>query len=445
MLFKYLFYIFIPLIFISCTNKEYAKKIPIEVKPKIQIEYIISDLKTISQNPSHYILNIKGLSKKNQLIYNKQFNKRYFKPWNLKNISRSKEESTWAFLYKDKTMYGQNYRVIKKRIFQRWIDNSNFQEYNTIKQNAITIRNSSLRVFPTSKPMFLDPKVAGEGFPFDYNQNSAIKINNPLFISHFSKDKAWVFVESNFTVGWISIKDIAFVDKKTIITFKNSNYFIATNDNFAIYKKGVFKDIIKLGTIFPKTTSNKYMVISRGETFNGYISTVYIKDKNIAKKPLSFTAKNITKITSKLLGEEYGWGGLHNTRDCSSMTRDFFSIFGIYLERNSSGQVLNGKYISFDKLTNNEKKKLIIDIGKPFLSLIYLKGHVMLYIGDKNNEPIVFHDMWGIRTIEKDGKPGRQIVGKSIISSLEPGKEITNRYDPKHSLINKAQGIILLG
>lgn len=444
----------IPFLFISCTTKtitiekkELDKKVLTKKKlpqQKLPIEYTINDLKIISQNPSHYISNITKITKYKQSTYNKKFNNRFFKPWSLKNISRSKKESTWEFLYKNKTMYGHNYRIIKKKQFQKWIDNSNFKKYNTVKQNAITIRNSNLRVFPTSKPMFLDPKIAGEGFPFDYNQNSSIKINNPLFISHFSKDKAWAFVESNFTVGWISVRDIAFVDKKTIHKFKNNNYFIAIDDNFPIYKKGIFKDIVKLGTIFPRTNSNKYMVISRGETFKGYISTINIQDKNIAKKPLPYTAKNIAKITSKLLGEGYGWGGLFNTRDCSSMTRDFFSIFGIYLERNSSGQVSNGKYISFKKLTNKEKKKLIIKIGKPFLSLIYLKGHVVLYIGHKDNEPIVFQNIWGVKTIEKDGKQGRQIVGKAIISSLEPGKELKNRYDQKRSLINRANGIILL-
>ena len=39
--------------------------------------------------------------------------------------------------------------------------------------------------------MFYDPTQLGEGFPFDYNQNSAIKINTPIMVSHLSKDRAW--------------------------------------------------------------------------------------------------------------------------------------------------------------------------------------------------------------------------------------------------------------
>ena len=442
MFFKYIYYLLVPLVFISCSTKEIKKVTPIVLDD--EINYDIKDIKTISQNPVDYQQNIKLLERNKQSIFNKKFDKRYFKPWSLKNISISKKESTWAFLYQYKKMYGQNYRLIKKELFQHWIDNSNFKKFNSVKQNAITIKNSNLRVFPTNKPMFLDPNIAGEGFPFDYNQNSAIKINQPIFISHFSKDKAWVFVESNFTMGWISINDIAYVDKVIVEIYKKYDYYIAIEDNFAIYKKNIFKEYIKLGTVFPKSKNGKYLVVNRGENLNGYISTVKIKEKYITKKPLDFTPKNAAKIASKLINEPYGWGGLFNTRDCSSMTKDFFSVFGIYLERNSSGQIINGKYISFKNKTNKQKKELIVKLGKPFMSLIYLKGHIMLYIGAKDNEPIIFHDTWGIKTIQKNGKAGRHIIGKTVITSLEPGKEIVKRYDPLNSLLNKAQGIVIL-
>ena len=92
--------------------------------------------------------------------------------------------------------------------------------------------------------MFLDPQKAGEGFPFDYNQNSSIKMNTPIFISHFSKDKAWVFVESNFATGWLNTKDIAYIDDVLINKFKSGTYFVATEDNFPIYKNGIFLDYI---------------------------------------------------------------------------------------------------------------------------------------------------------------------------------------------------------
>jgi len=32
--------------------------------------------------------------------------------------------------------------------------------------------------------------------------------------------------------------------------------------------------------------------------------------------------------------------------------------------------------------------------------------------------------MWGLRTVEPDGSSGRHVVGKAVITSTSPGKEI---------------------
>ena len=60
--------------------------------------------------------------------------------------------------------------------------------------------------------MFYEPTRPGEGFPFDYNQNSRLKINTPIFVSHLSKDKAWAYIQAAAFGGWVKIQDIAFVD-----------------------------------------------------------------------------------------------------------------------------------------------------------------------------------------------------------------------------------------
>lgn len=98
--------------------------------------------------------------------------------------------------------------------------------------------------------MFYNPYSAGQGFPFDYNQNSSIKINTPILISHFSKDKAWAFIKTSSFYGWIDIRDIAYVDENFIKKFKTNNYAVAIKDKFNIYKN-YFIENIQLGTIFP--------------------------------------------------------------------------------------------------------------------------------------------------------------------------------------------------
>ena len=95
----------------------------------------------------------------------------------------------------------ENHKLATKDWFDKQIINSNFDDYNTLTKKAIMLKNTNIRVLPTNSPMFYDPTQPGEGFPFDYNQNSAIKINTPIMVSHLSKDRAWAYVESGNVGG----------------------------------------------------------------------------------------------------------------------------------------------------------------------------------------------------------------------------------------------------
>ena len=41
---------------------------------------------------------------------------------------------------------------------------------------------------------------------------------------------------------------------------------------------------------------------------------------------------------------------------------------------------------------------MILEQGMPFLTLIWMKGHIMLYIGNEHGRALVFHEFWGIKT-----------------------------------------------
>lgn len=423
-LFKAIFFLLIISFFTACSNKN--------------IE--IQDLKTYSQNPKEYLKN-KSFTFKNQSSYNKKFYKNYFLVWNNPKIEINKKEASWAFLYKNKQIYLQNYSKASKQWFNKQIQNSNFKEFKSKLKKAITIKNSNIRVFPTKQMMFYNPYSAGQGFPFDYNQNSSIKINTPILISHFSKDKAWAFIKTSSFYGWIDIRDIAYVDEDFIKKFKTNNYAVAIKDKFNIYKN-YFIENIQLGTIFPYE-KNKFFVAAKDKNQKAFIKTIQINKNYISLEPLQFNSKNLTKIAQELIKEQYGWGGILGFRDCSSFTQDFFSSFGVYLDRNSKQQINNGKYYRIKEFTNKKKKEFILKYGKAFKSLIYLKGHIMLYIGNIKDEPLVMHNVWGVKTRIFLNKKGRNIIGKNIISSLEFGKELAT-YDDMNTVLDKIEGIVIL-
>lgn len=376
----------------------------------------------------------------NQDEASKYFFERYFKPWDTLELTSSKLDAMWGETYRLRKIYLENHTLASQEWFNKQIDNSNFDEYNSLKLKAITLKNTNVRVFPTNSVMFYNPTTPGEGFPFDYNQNSLIKINTPIIVSHYSKDKAWIFMQSGTVSGWVQISDIAFVDKNFINKFKNSNYFVAVKEKFPIYDI-IFREYVKLGTIFPKDENG--FIIAKPD-FNQNAKIVYIElDKEVEKMPIAFNTQNRIKIAKELLGEPYGWGGILNNRDCSSFTQDFFKPFGKFLERNSKSQTKDGKYLDVSKLSKSQKKEYIKKHAIPFSTLVYLKGHIMLYVGIKDNEPLVMHNMWSVRLKNEWGKKYRHIIGKTTITTLEPGSELKD-FDENNSILNKILGIVIL-
>jgi cell wall-associated NlpC family hydrolase len=121
-----------------------------------------------------------------------------------------------------------------------------------------------------------------------------------------------------------------------------------------------------------------------------------------------------------LVGEPYGWGGKMQARDCSSLTKDFFAPFGIFLRRNSKEQSHDGKRVTKLRwLSAKKKKEMILKKAKPFRSLLYVGGHVTLYLGEKKGEPIIMHNYWGSRLNNRK----KRVFGRSIITTTEIGKE----------------------
>ncbi len=366
---------------------------------------------------------------------------KYFKPWDSSKVSYPKLEAMWGQSYKYKNVYLENHKLATSEWFDKQIANSNFDEYNVVPKKAIMLKNANVRVLPTNSPMFYDPTKPGEGFPFDYNQNSLIKINTPIIVSHLSKDRAWAYMESSTVGGWVEINSIAFVDDNFIKEFKNSNYYVSIKEKFPIYDP-VFREYVKVATIFPKK-DDKYIIAKTDDNQKAKITYIYLNEDEIEAMPIAYTSENRVKILNQLLDEPYGWGGLLNNRDCSSFTQDFFVPFGKYLHRNSKSQTSNGNYLDMSKLTIDEKKDFIKKHGVPFSTLVYLKGHIMLYAGIKDKEPLVIHNIWSVRLKDSSGRKYRNIIGKATITTLEPGKELKD-FDEDNNILRRVLGITIL-
>ncbi|HEX9933657.1 MAG TPA: NlpC/P60 family protein, partial [bacterium] len=140
----------------------------------------------------------------------------------------------------------------------------------------------------------------------------------------------------------------------------------------------------------------------------------------------------------------YGWGGMYQNRDCSATIRDLFIPFGILLPRNGNHQAEEGfGAVDLGMLDPAEKEKTVIQKGIPFLTLLWFKGHIMLYIGHERGRALAFHNLWGIRTRTRSGEEGRYIVGEAVVTTLSPGKGL-RRADPDGDLLRRIQKMVFV-
>ena len=406
----------------------------------------IQDLKELPQQTGAYAY-VKDENVSISDIQN-SYEDNYFRPWNMDSIKTDIEQVKWPFRsYTAKNSYGENLKPLSQEWFDKMYKRSNFDSYATVNKKAITLRFANLRSFPTDKPIFKDPNQAGEGFPFDYLQNSSVHANEPIFVSHYSDDGAWAYVFTSYASGWMHSYNIAYIPEQNMDIIKNSKKIYIITDGYPLKdENNQFVIYSQVGMIFPlideKDDSYEALAITKGKE-NTAIYTKVIIPKNIASVDvLELNRENITHVGDEMLKTKYGWGGMYQERDCSSMIRDMYAPFGIWLPRNSYQQSRVGKVISLKDLSDDEKKEVIKENGIPFETLLHRKGHILIYAGVYNDKIIVMHDMWGIKTKQGD-KTGRIVVGKTVFTSLEVGKE-QKFYDEKSSLLRRIDSMNII-
>ncbi len=407
----------------------------------------VKDIKQTPQNAFAFVKNYDRplISPDFQKLLDRYFDRFFFSPWNRTKTIHSKKTAFWGFyLYPEREVYGENKKRIPKKWFLELKKNADIKNFPSLNLWGITVSNTDLKVFPTNKPVFYSFEKAGEGFPFDYNQNSAVYAGTPVFISHISKDRQWFYVETSFASGWVKVKDIAIVDQEIKQIYKTGKYVAFIKDEVPVIdENGIFAFKGLIGGILPLVSiENGYKVFVPFKDTDGYavIKTAVLPENVVTVKPMPLTERNIAKVINETLNKPYGWGGLYLNRDCSANIRDIFVPFGIWLPRNSTAQAKSGIFVPLDNLSEKDKEKFIAKAGIPFLTLVWMRGHIMLYIGNKNGKPYVFHNFWGIKT-KIFNKEGRIIVGMSAITSLKPEKGIFFVDKQKGIFLKRIKGI----
>lgn len=364
-----------------------------------------------------------------QNISGNAFKSRYFKIWFDDAPIKAEIDTFWGLNYAKGRHFDAAGRIYNDAVYKSIRTNANEEAFGLISAPAITVKNALLRNTPSDLPIFGDPSEPGEGEPFDYAANSAVGVGYPLLLSHYSRDGAWAFVRNDGVWGWIRSDAIKRISPQQADIYANSKFITILREGAVVYdESGAELFRARTGTILPYDFSGERDLggtLGVRSGFGGEILTqfggkrYFVSAEDARLWPAPLDEQNSKIVAASLLGQKYGWGGYKFLRDCSLMTKDFLANFGLWLPRNSKAQSGRGERFSLAGMSADEKLSFIGKNGVAYKTLLYMPGHVMLYVGRVDGEPAVLHDIWGLHTIGG----GRAVIGRTAITSLTIGSD----------------------
>jgi len=288
----------------------------------------------------------------------------------------------------------------------------------------ITAR-TSLRRLPTNEAFYDRPF----GNEFDRFQYSTLECGNPVVVLHRIADGSWSFVQTAYTMGWVSSASIAVGDRQTLESYSRSKPLVATGSMIPVYTDAAFTShavTIPMGARLPfvEKTERRYAVTLPWRAPDGSLKFVtgYIrKEADVSVGFLPYTARNFYQQVFKLEGTPYGWGDLFDGRDCSRLVMDVFSTFGFNMPRNSRRQAAFNPAGQKETASLSEKDKLSIlrNLGsRP--ALLYMPGHIMIHLGVIDGKAYAIHSAWALRESRILGER-TVMAGRVVVSDIIRG------------------------
>ncbi|MCS7083514.1 MAG: SH3 domain-containing protein [Aquificaceae bacterium] len=270
-----------------------------------------------------------------------------------------------------------------------------------------TIRRTNMRMYPTSKT------IHAKGKDLDYNQYTLLEPFTMLAILHQSKDGQWLYVHAPYMRGWVASKDVRQSTKEELIK-------LSSMPKAVVKVKSINVDGITfgLGSKLPIVQSSKSEIL------------VMLPNGNLKSLPRSllaegfedFSEEKAREILESMLGTPYDWGGKNGRWDCSSLVQSLYWVFGLELPRNSSQQAKVGRVIA-TKFSSYEEMKSVLEKSPPFRTLLFMKGHVMIFGGLENKEPVLYHSVGSLRYDD-----GTLIRAGAIVKNRLETERLTNIY-----------------
>ena len=339
--------------------------------------------------------------------------------------------------YQEKGYFDQYGNVLSDDLIYFIAQNTQNQTglQNMSPMYGVVVERSVLCAFPTD---YIITDEQGD-LNFDYNALSAVRVNEPLIIRSVSSDGQWYYVLSANCNGWVKASDVAICSSKAewlnAWDIPSERCIVVTSPRLMLAESDTNPDVsnrvITLGTVLEQAPAGSYGArVTNRSAVGNYVVYVPVRGADgryrkelalVSEKAgvhegyLPLTTRNIITVAFNMLGETYGWGGMLSSNDCSGYMTDVYRCFGLVLPRNTTWQAASNAF-NFDVTDYADEQKAAILNNMPIGSILFFKGHEMMYLGMVNGKYYVISSVSSIGSFDGTGTMRARSV---IINTLD--------------------------
>ncbi len=291
---------------------------------------------------------------------------------------------------------------------------------------GVAVRQTDLRRFPTAAKAFRTPEDRVD----DQFQDTTLHTFEPLLSFGLSRDREWRYVISRTYAGWVRDHDVADMTQAEFERWAHPQHVLVVADTGVAtqpnpYHPAVSNKAVEFAAVLPLWDAERefgsihvaWPCRSEAGTLTPMMAS--IRDNGRTQVGyLPFTRESIVRVAFRLLGERYGWGGAFGMHDCSSFVMDVYRTVGVQLPRDAAMQevALPNRIVIPQKASITARMDILAGLSAG--DLLFMPGHVMMYLGAEGGKHYVIHGFAGY-VDRVNGRARYVSVDAVMVSPLE--------------------------
>lgn len=262
-----------------------------------------------------------------------------------------------------------------------------------VDHQRLVVEEAQLWCVPLTTGLYKTPPTGTIDLDFDRNACTTLHPGERVRVLRRDPSGDWLHVHAGHTVGWLHRAALTpRLSREDLDAWQSSDRLVPLRDDVVT----IDGFPLRLGVSVPlrRRDADGWHVLV--PTTTGLKETIVDPTQDVVEGFPPLRRDLLLRVALSELAQPYGWGGRGGERDCSQYLRDVFATFGVQLARHSSVQAELGTHnIDVEGKSDDEKRALLEKWHARGVVILYMPGHVMLYLGREGG-----HD-WAVSSLSE--------------------------------------------